>query len=114
MTRNFFSKHMRELPYGFIKVQLKITDELKVDTKLATALDREHLLESREQILNLITNTANILKEQEYDRIKEDIGEEYLRNLDSKILWLTIVQILVFIGSGAWVLLTIKNFIKDK
>ena len=29
MSRNFFSKHMNDLPYGYIRVQIKITDELK-------------------------------------------------------------------------------------
>ncbi|CAI2373669.1 unnamed protein product [Moneuplotes crassus] len=112
-TYNFFSKYMNFLPEGYVKIQVSIIDELKVDEKLSQALNREQLLASREDILSLITHTGNILREQEYDRIKEDLGNDYVKKLDGRIMWLTILQILVIIISSVIFLHTVRGYIKN-
>mmetsp|Transcript_19897 Transcript_19897/g.19522 ORF Transcript_19897/g.19522 Transcript_19897/m.19522 type:complete len:105 (-) Transcript_19897:89-403(-) len=104
---------MNFLPEGYVKIQVSIIDELKVDEKLSQALNREQLLASREDILSLITHTGNILREQEYDRIKEDLGNEYVKKLDGRIMWLTILQILVIIISSVIFLHTVRGYIKN-
>ena len=85
-----------------------------VDEKLSKSLDRDKLLESRELVLSLITYAGNLLREQEYDKIKGEIGEDYIKNLDKKILWLTISQMVIVIGGGGWIIYTIRNYINDK
>ncbi|CAI2378939.1 unnamed protein product [Moneuplotes crassus] len=110
-TYNFFNMYAGSLLDDFIRLQIEILDETKVDEKLAKAIDRDQLHASREQILSLITHTSNILKEQEYEKIKAEIGEEKLKQLDRRILWLTILQIIVIIASAGFLLKIIRDYI---
>ena len=98
------------LPVQELKVSIKILDEKELDKKLVTSLDTEDLKESRDILLQIMTKTSELLIEQEYEQKKEDMFVDYKNSLISKIFWLALVQISVFILASIWIIWSLKNF----
>ena len=85
-------------------MSIKILDEKELDKKLVTSLDTEDLKESRDILLQIMTKTSELLIEQEYEQKKEDMFVDYKNSLISKIFWLALVQISVFILASIWII----------
>ena len=95
-------------------MQIKITDEIKISSKSANAILKEHLEHANEVLNNIESQAKKILTEQEYDVYKSDLFVDYLSNLDHKAYWLNIVQILVAVWWAAWIIISLRNFLKFK
>lgn len=69
--------------------------------------------------LNQVAETIHdrlqhILKDQEASREKEQTFKEQNTQINSRVMWITIVQAVIIFCSGAWQVYSLRNFLKTK
>ena len=102
------------LPVQEIRVGVKIMNEMEIDKRMQNAISKDDLSESRGYMIEIMSKISEILIEQEYDNRKEEIFVDYQTTLNNKVFWLTIVQIVIVIGSAAWIVINLNSFFKKK
>ena len=97
-----------------VRVAIRITDEIKISSKVETAILRQHLEKANELIDNIEKYSQKIIVKQDYEVFKDGIFTDYLLDLDAKTYWINVIQMVVVILWSAWIIISLKNFLKNK
>ena len=102
------------LPTQELRLSVKILNEVALDRKLQEAMTAEDFKESRDIMMKLMSETSDILIQQDYKQKKEQIFINYQTQLDSRTYYLTMLQMGIMVVSSVWVIYSLRNFMNRK
>eukprot|EP00126_Sphaerothecum_destruens_P007792 Sdes_comp19989_c0_seq2m12609 len=74
----------------------------------------EKLSEIQLRIRQLLDQVDGVIKEQDYQRLRELRFRETSESTNSRVLWWSIIQTLILLGTGYWQLRHLKGFFEAK
>jgi hypothetical protein len=94
----------------------KLRFELSLDTG-EDEIDHEHIaskgdvMHLQEMALQVIERSAEVIKQQEHNRGREEAFQVASDVVHSRVLWFTILQTAIIIIAGAWQIFSLRSFI---
>lgn len=74
----------------------------------------EHLSAIEVEIRKLNDKVKAIRSEQHYQRVREEVFRNTSESTNSRVMWWSIFQTVVLVGSGVWQILHLKRFFQQK
>lgn len=62
----------------------------------------------------LLGQAEQIAKEQNYQRYREERFRQTSENTNARVLWWSIIQVIVLVATGAWQMRHLKGFFEAK